>query len=242
MSDFASIADLELPVVDDFEVPSNPEEYAKQADPAPLAPGNYRFVVTKSSLRKERNSETVQLTDGKFLTYVLNNVKLTEPVENERGVALFQDVREKPLTRKNSAGADSASSELFDLLLAYDAETYPQGTGDELLKAARELFQQYQQEGKSFVAQIKWTGWDKDYVDAEFAKIGGKERASKDVAKAIYDKARKNTRDFIVNGVRVQSIIGPSGNPIQAKAVIARYFPSNELEKVKLGPFGVNGK
>lgn len=229
MSDFASIADL--PVVDDYAVPSNPDEYAAQANPAPLAPGNYRFSVVKSDLRKNKDGQTV-LADNQFETYVLGTVKVVEPVENERQVAIFQDVRTKPSTRKDKSGADKAVSDLFDLCLAYDAETYPVD-----LQQARELFKQYQEQGASFVAQVKWTGYDKAFVDAEFAKIGGKDSASKEVANAIYNKARKNTKDFTVNGVRVSSIIGPSGNAIEARAAIGRYFPSNDLEKVKLGPF-----
>lgn len=234
-----SIADL--PVVDDLNVPVDPDQYVDQANPAPLYPGNYRFVVVKSSVRTNKDG-SIQLQDGKFPTIVLEQAKVVEPTDSERGVGLFQDVRTKPFARKGTGGIEIPASELYDLLRAYDETVRIDD-----FEHAKLLLQEYFDTNASFLAQVKWTGYDKQYVEQEFAKIGGKDQATKEVANAIYAKARKGTKDFTVNGALVTSISGPSGAAIEPRVALSRYFPSlteigsgkdaRNRQRIELGAF-----
>lgn len=238
MSEF-SIADL--PVVDDLNVPVSAEEYVDQANPAPPKPGNYRLVVVKAAPRVNKEGKLV-LADDKYPTIVIEQAKIVEPVENERAFGAFTDVRTKPFERKNASGGAVPASDLQDLLRGFDETTNFEG-----FEHMKQLLQQHLDQNTPLLAQLAWTGYDKDYVEGEFAKAGGKDNVSKEVANAIYAKARKSTKDFIVNGVLQQSIVGPSGNTVEAKVKISRFFPSGtELGKgkdarararIELGPF-----
>jgi hypothetical protein len=232
MSEFA-IADL--PVVDDLNVPVDPETYQDQQNPAPPKPGNYRLVVTKQTVRTTKEGK-LALTDGKFPTVVLQTASIIEPQENERKFGLFQDVRFKPFERKGAGGVATVASDLYDLLRAYDATVRIEDYDH-----AKLLLQEYFDQNASFLAQLTWGGYDAQFVKDEFAKIGGKELATKEVANQIYNTARKRAKDFVQNGVLVPSIIGPSGNVIDAKVHIARYYPSTTdiggKELRELGPF-----
>ncbi len=243
MSDFASIADL--PVNDDLDVPLNANDYQDQTGPAPAKPGIYRLTVVKAEPRKKDGQ--IVLAEGKFPTLVLQQVKIVEPVENERGVGVFTDVRFKPFTRKGPGQRDVVASDLFDLLRGFDDSANISG-----IEEAKQLLQQHLEQGSSFLAQIGWTGYDKDYVDQEFAKIGAADRSqrssvAKDIANAIYAKARLNTKNFTINGELVSSVTGPSGNTVEAQPKITRYYPSSteigkgkderNRDRVVLGPF-----
>lgn len=225
MSDLKSIADL--PVVDDLNVPVDPTEYADQANAAPAAPGAYRFIVTKVEPKTLKDSTELVLTDGKFPVLSLVQVKIVEPVENERLVGLWQDIRTKPQIRKNNRGSDVSVNDFYDFLRSFDASIVIEN-----FEHAKQLLQQYVDQGTTFVAGLAWNASDFNYVDAEFNKIGAdtneKRRAvNKDVANAIYNKSRKNTKDFIVNGKRVAQILGPSGNMLDARPKLNRYYPSH---------------
>lgn len=243
MSDF-NIADL--PVVDDLNVPVSAEDYVDQANPAPAKPGNYRFVATKVAPRKNQDG-TFRLDDGKFPVLVIEQAKIVEPVENERGVGLFADVRTKPFERKGQGGAAVVASDLYDLLRSYDETQNIDG-----FEHAKQLLQGFIDSNTPFYAQIGWTGYDKDFVDAEFNAIGAttseaRKAVAKDIANAIYSKARKGTKDFIQNGSLSPTVVGPSGNLVEAKLRLTRYFPSGTevgkgkdakgRQRIELGPF-----
>lgn len=212
-----SIADM--PVVDDLNVPYDPETYQDQANPAPPKPGNYRFQVVKAEPRVKDGQ--IVMADGKYPTLVLQQVKIVEPSESERAFGAFTDVRYKPFPRKMPNGASQVASDLWDLIRSYD-ETAP--INDFI--HAQELLQGFIAQNGTFLGQLGWTGYDKAYVDGEFAKIGGRQNASKEVSQAIYNTARKGTKDFTVNGQLQSSIIGPSGETIEAQPKITRFFPS----------------
>lgn len=242
-----SIADL--PVVDDLNVPVDPTEYQDQASPAPIAPGTYRFTIVKVEPKTTKEGALV-LDDGKYPVLKLAQVKVVEPVENARGVGLFQDIKTKPGTRKNSRGADVAFNQFYDFVRAFDAETTIEG-----FEHAKQLFQGFVDSNGTFVAQLGWEAYDKEYVDQEFGKLNKntydeRKTVAKDVANAIYNKARKKTKDFIVNGKRQASIAGGvEGSTLEARPVIQRFYPTHvnqqgvmvpnpELAKENLlGPF-----
>lgn len=235
MSDFSSL--LDLPVADDLNIPYSAEEYADQANPQPPAPGVYRFQVLKSGVRKDKEGKAI-LKDGKFPILVLERVKIVEPTENEREFGLFGDVNTKPGKRKGAQGQDVAFSDLYDLIRGYDA-TLAIPSFEEALA----ILEQQLGSNNSFVAQLTWEGYDSEYVKSQFAAIEAAGTLRKDVAKdvsnAIYNKARLRAKDYVKNGVRVTSIEGPSGNTIEARPKISRYYASNsrDLEGLKFGPF-----
>lgn len=250
MSNAVSIADL--PIVDDLDVPVLQEDYVDQAGPAPVKPGNYRFSTVKFAVRTDQQGNIV-LVDDKYPTVTLQQVKVVEPVENERQFGAFKDIRFKPFTRKDGRGADVVASDLYDILRAFDETQDIEG-----YEHAKQLLEQHLTQGTPFLAQGRWTGYDKDYVDAEFAKIGADSRearraVAKDISSQIYNKARKATKDFTVGGVLVNSIPSqlPDGSPVEAKFEIARFYPSGtELgkgkddrgrDRIELGPFAVKG-
>jgi hypothetical protein len=224
VSETFSIADM--PVVDDLNVPVDPTEYADQANPAPATPGIYRFSVVKIAPKTTREGALV-LQDGKYPVLNLAQVKIVLPVENERGVGLFQDVRTKPGVRKGNRGQDVAVNDFYDLLRSFDASI-----GIDGFEHAKQLLQQYVDGGTTFVGQLGWTARDTDYIDAEFKKLGAdtfdaRRGVAKELANAIYNKASLSTKNFVVNGKRVASIVGPSGNLIEARPKIQRFYPSH---------------
>lgn len=225
----------DMPIVDDLDVPVSAEEYVDQANPIPPKPGNYRLVVTDGEMQKNQDG-TLFLTDGKWPVFVIKKAKIVEPTESEREIFLFQNVRYKLFPRKNSVGAEVPASDLYDLLWGYDGS----GTIEDG-QHANQLLAQHVQQGDSFIANLKWTAYDKDYVEAEFGKIGGKDKAAKDVANAIYAKARKSTKDFYVGSNLNPTCIGPSGAVLEARLAIARYYRSTVevgagKDQITLGP------
>jgi len=219
-----SIADL--PVYDDLAVPSDPTQYADQASPAPAAPGNYRFTIVKIEPKTKKDGSLV-LQDDRFPVLNLAQVKIVEPVENERGVGLFQDIKTKPGIRKGPQGQDVAFNEFRDLLRSFDATVVIESSEHQ-----KQLLAQYVDGGATFIGQLGWQATDFDYIEAQFKAAGAetfeaRRAVAKEVANAIYNKARKRTKDFVVNGKRTASILGPSGNMLEARPVITRFFPSH---------------
>ena len=235
MSEFSGIADLPT-MADDLDVPYDADAYVDQSSPLPLAPGTYRFKALKISARKDKAGQIV-LADGIYPTLVLEQVSVIEPVENARAASVWQDVRTKPQTRRDPrTGKDTHANDLFDLVRSYDATS-----GIDGIEGAKQRLQQHAEQGDSFRAEIGWEANDSDYVKAEFGKLEALGTSRKDVAKevasAIYNTARKRTKDFKIGGVLVPSVLGPSGNMLEARAKIVRYIPSTELDsKLKMGP------
>jgi len=229
-----SIADLAP--IDDLNVPVNPDEYVDQASPAPVKPGNYRLVVTKHSIRTDKSGNLV-LQDNKFPTIIIEQVKIVEPVEDERLVSVFADIRTKPFTRKGQGGREVPASDLYDLLRAYDATVVIEN-----FDHAKQLLQQYFEQGASFIGQLGLQGYDKTYVEQQFAALGvPRDSVAKDVVNGIYSKARLGTKNFVIDGKLQSSVQGPSGEMIDARPRLGQKFAttSKDYEKAvnNLGPF-----
>ncbi len=229
----------ELYTSDDLGIQLNPEAYQDQTNPPPPLPGNYRFqVVGALAARKDANGE-LKLTDGQFPTLTINRVKIVEPSENEKEFGIFHDIRTKPFDRYGTVASDVA-----DFTRSVDQTRGWSGLGEGL-----EVLDEMVQANATFTAQIKWEAYDAEYVEKAFAELGiakGSEKAAlasgqiTDAAyKAIYKKARLVTNDFLPDGKggRKPSAKGPSGNSLEAKAKIGKFFPS--LESVTLGAFKV---
>lgn len=236
MGSFASLADVEI--LDDLGVAIDPREYAFQANPAPLTPGTYRFRATEVDVAKNKQNQPI-MVDDKFPILKLQKAAVVEPVENAREtVGVFQDVRTKPYERRGAGGIKALVTDLNDWLFAFNAEE-PIPSPDE----ARQLLQRHLESGDTFVARVEWVAQDRDYIDAEFAKVGGKDNATKEQKDAIYKTSRKYTKDFVVNGALQSSITGPSGNVLDARLQLT-FLPSGKFNadgtfepiSYKLGP------
>ena len=230
---------FEFPVTDDLNIPMTPEEYPEQALPLPPLPGIYQFVVAKSGWRTDKDGNLV-LRDDKFPFYTLKSLKIVAPAELEgKGVGLLQDVSTKRGVRK-IGGRELPFSEFNDLLRAFDARVdYSDFTQN------RELLDRYIGENTTFFGELTWEATDRDYVDQKFAEAGGKDALTKEAQNAIWNTARKNARDFVIGGVRVGSITGPSGELLEARPKIRRFIASHlwtgsewKVNEPKLGPSG----
>jgi hypothetical protein len=215
-----SINIADLPVVDDLDVPYDPEAYVDQATgPALAKPGNYRFQVTKHKVQTKKDG-TLLLIDDKYPVVVIEQVKIVEPVDQERLVGVFTDVRFKPYQRKASNGALTVASDVHDLLRAFDATVTFEGSAH-----MRQLLQQYFEQNATFLGQLGLVGYDAEYVKAQKAQFTPE--TPKDISNAMYAKAKFSTKNFTVNGDYVSEISSPtSGNTIVARARVTRYFPS----------------
>lgn len=240
-----SISLSELPVVDDLDVPVNPDEYVDQATgPSLVTPGNYRLTVTKHKVQTKQDGSTILLIDDKYPVIVIEQVKILEPTENERLVNVFTDVRTKPFKRKGAGGAEFVASDLQDLLRAYDATVAFEG-----FQHMTQLLQSYFDSGASFLGSIGYTGYDKDYVEQEKKKFTSD--TPKDIINAMYSKARLSTKNFVVNGQLQTSVTNPaSGNTIDARAKLSRFYASTVevvtgkagKNQIALGPFAYGRK
>jgi len=234
-----SISISDLPVVDDLDVPVSADEYVDQATgPTMVLPGNYAGVVTKHKVQTKKDG-SILLVDDKFPVIVIEQVKIIEPTENERLVNVFTDVRTKPFKRKGPQGQEVVASDLQDLLRSYDATQ-----GFEGFAHMTQLLDEYFQSSKPFYFGIGYTGYDKDYVEQEKKKFTAD--TPKDVVNAMYAKARLATKNFVVNNVLQTSVVNPaSGNTIEARARITRFYPSTVevvtgkagKNQIVLGPF-----
>lgn len=225
---------LDFDIIDDLasEISANPDDYQDQQNPAPLVAGNYRFRLEKVSVRRERDSGAVILKDGKYPTYVIDMVEILEPVESMgRKVALFQDITTKPFLR-----GSTQASKIMDLLRAFDATRSYSG-----LTEARDALKEFADSGATAVGKFDWTANDyqgaKDAltaagITARYAELNAEDQQT---ANAIYKshklRGMKKFPPVVVGGQTVGyqgSWESPSGNVVEARAEIVRFYPSNE--------------
>lgn len=232
----------DLYVSDDLDVSVDPETYQDQTNPAPPLPGNYRFVCGKIVAKTDRNGKAI-LADDKYPVLTVQRVKIVEPTESEAEFGLFHDIRTKPYDRQGSVVSD-----LGDITRSMDQTRAWQG-----LKAGLDTFDELTQGNAPFTAQLAWEAYDGAFVEKSFDDLGipkGTEKAAlregritEPAYKAIYKKARLGTEAFIpyakADGTvtRKTTAVGPSGNTLEAKAKVKKFFPS--LDQTKLGAFAI---
>lgn len=233
----------ELFVEDDLEISVDPSTYQDQVNPPPPAPGNYRMIVLGGlQQRKDKNGQAV-LTDGKFPVLTIQRAKIVEPVEQEKEFGLFHDLRTKPFDRFGTVVSD-----LGDIIRSMD-----QTRGWSGLHEGVGLLEELIAQNTPFTVQGAWNAYDGAYVEAQFTALGiskGSEKSAllagqitKEAYNAIYKAARLGTNDFPIkvnaDGVKYRSQVGvgKSGQNLEAKFQIRKFFPS--LETVALGPYRI---
>lgn len=221
-----SLADIRL--TDDLDVGVNPETYVDQGPPPPPPAGNYEFRVLKHSIRTDQEGNVI-LVDGRFPIIVLDMLEIVQPIENARKIAAFLDIRTKPFERNGNPASTFA-----DLIRAYDQTLAWQG-----LEEGKQALLEFFNSGATFRARLDWTGYDKDYADSEFAKLGlAKKDVPKETANAIYAGAKiKGMRNFprYANGKFNPVWVNPkSGNLVEARVDIPTFYASGK--DVQLGP------
>lgn len=234
---------VELLTVDDLDIAVDPETYQDQVNPAPPLPGNYRLVATKIEPKKDKNGEVI-LQDGRFPIFTIQRAKIVEPTDAEREFGIFHDLRTKPFERVGAGGSKHVVTDIGDIIRSMDQSRQWKGL-QEGVTALEELFGQ----NANFRIQAAWAAYDAAFVEAEFAKLGiakdGVKQAiadgmvTKEVANGIYKKARLNTNAFKADGKggRIPVAVGPSGNQLEARFTVKRFYPS--LDEVVLGAYKV---
>ncbi len=225
----------ELFVDDDLSISVDPETYQDQANPAPPLPGVYRLVVVGGKiLPKTDTSGQKVITDGRYPVLVMQRVKIVEPVECEKEFGIFAELRTKPFDRFGTV-----TSDVGDFTRAMDQTRQTNGMIEGVL-AMEELVAQ----NTPFAANVAWTGYDSQWVEQEFERLGvtktnAKTKLEKTVLDAVYKGARLGTKDFKSDGKGglVPQAKGKSGAMIEARAKISKYIPS--LTATNLGPFRI---
>lgn len=198
------------------------DDYQDSSNPPPPAAGNYRLRLLNGEFRKDDNGQK-KLTDGKYPTFVLEKVEIIEPVEAARQVALYADVRSKPFDRNGYP-----ASNFGDLMRALD-----QTVRFETLGKGFERLRELLGKDTTFVVQLDWEATDLDLVKS-------RREAGETDNNALYKDARvRGQKNFpkLANGKPNHIWTNPaSGNSVEARAMIKRYYPSLDT-KVKLGAF-----
>lgn len=220
--------EIDFNLSDDLNVNLDPETYQDQTNPAPPPAGNYRMSIEKWSIRKDQNGDVVYDTNdaGKptFPRIVLEKVKLVEPFPYvDRMVGLYQDLKTKPKQRYGET-----VNELSDIIRALD-----QTQGFSGLKAGLTLFGQLAQTNTLSVS-MDWFWNDREYVqsmlDEHFNGRGyfDLDPDERKAAGEFYNKAKLTgmKRNRLPNGKFSHIWTGPSGNKIEARLKITRFFPS----------------
>lgn len=234
-----------LQLVDDLDVSLDANDYVDPKPPAPIDAGNYGFRIKSMQLRKKRDSEELELQDGKYPIITIEMVEVVEPQENARPVALYQDFRTKPFERTDySTGTKKMASALNDLIRSADATVSYNGLTEGL-----KTFEGLVASGAIFYARFDWTATDVEAAKEAVAEIetaatqAGQDLKSPEVRKAVNDvwkKFRTKGQSKFRNkaGVVVPFIDAADGSTIPARVEIPMdgFISQNELERVKLGP------
>jgi hypothetical protein len=218
----------EVEDIDSVEL-ADATDYPDQTDPAPLPPGNYRFVVDDAARTKNQDGEF--LDDNGYPQLQLSKLTIVEPEEEFKGRSIYPF--QKYTTRPYQSGKRVGAVPAVDLLRGFDDSLTFKGT-NELLGLLKELASS----GKAFTASTGWLAKDSEYIKEAIDAAGGFENLSEEERKELFDKAFfRGQRKFPkVNGFFVPEVVGPSGETLTAKVNLTRIYPSSKVVK-KMGPF-----
>lgn len=223
------MSNLDFDFVDDMNVGVDPETYPDQANPAPPPAGNYLCRVTKFDVQRDKEGKAVIYKNAQgelaYPVYIIEQVEVMEPSAFAgRKIGLFQQVSTKPYNRQGEL-----VSQMGDLLRCLDQTVSARGTRA-TIEAVLDLIAT-----TAIPIRLDWAANDFGFVKAKFDELFGGKRYSelsgsdKNVANGIYKQSKcVGMRNFpeLANGRRNHVWIGPSGDPIEARATIVRYFPS----------------
>lgn len=193
MSDEIKFGLDDLAVEDDLDVSLDNDTYQDQANPAPPVTGIYAIKALDLDYKKygkdhDKEGQPV-LVDGKFPVLTVGLGLIIEGLGDgvERKVGLFAEAGTKPFDRFGSA-----ASGMNDLARSYGLPNY---TG---IKDGIALLKEVQQSGQPFYANLDWSVYDKEFVEAAFDQLGldpdlkfnEREPDEQKLANAIYKAAR----------------------------------------------------
>lgn len=215
-----------LPVNAEFEIPT--DQHQEALPPAPIPEGNYRLRVEKMSIDKDKEGN-VRLSQGKWPAVVLEKIAVVEGEHADRTAATFQRVYSVPFVR--GGGTIPNASGLTDLLRAYDQTLSLTNVSDII-----EALERFVAEGATFRGQVRWTAYDKDAADAEFARLGVTTKtASKEQFKQVRKIAEiRGMKKFpkAANGSYLPVMEGPSGATVEAKGEVSNFYTSSAEVKL----------
>jgi len=223
--------DFDLSDVDDFDDVKleNADDYQDQTDPAPIAPGVYRFSDVK--VKRQQNKDGENIDDNGYPVIVVQSATVVEPEELKgRQVFPFKKYSLRPVQDGERKGTVPA----VDLLRGFD-DTVTFATGKEVLQLIGEQVSQ----GKTLVARTNWIAKDGPYMQETIEEAGGMENMSAEERKTLFNAAifRGQKKFPKNNGVYLPEVEGPSGDTLTAKVDFTRIYPASKEIK-KLGPFG----
>lgn len=227
--------DFDLSEVDDFDDVKleSADDYQDQTDPAPIAPGVYRFADVK--VKRQQNAEGENIDDNGYPVVVVQSASVVEPEEFKgRVVYPFKKYSLRPVQDGQRKGSVPA----VDLLRGFD-DTLTYASGKEVLQLIGEQISS----GKTLVARTNWIAKDGPFMQEAIEDAGGLDNMTPDERKDLFNKAIfRGQKKFPKNGgVFVPEVEGPSGDTLQAKVDFTRVYPASKEIK-KLGPFGPKGK
>ena len=201
-----------------------------QLGPTPPKPGIYQFKAEKFQFRRDKDGNMVRWNDSKgnptYPVLGLTTVSITEPAEMARKVVLFQDVSSKPFDRDGAFVSNAA-----DLLRSIDADVATNNTGETLAELVSRLNGVH-----SFRGRLDVEAYDKQHVENEFVRLGGRDSLTKDEVNKVYNSAKirggaRILKDNATKGEKGGKLpyykwIGPSGEICEARPVITQFIPS----------------
>jgi hypothetical protein len=222
---FTDLAEVSANLTDDLNIGNN-DTYQDALPPAPPKEGNYRLRINKMSLAKGKDGQ-LTLQQGTHPVVVLEDVVIVEPVELEgKSAVRFERVYIKPYQR-----AGQNADNLTDIVRAHSIEATYSGW-----KEGLQVLQSLAEQGASFRAQIVWEAFDNEGYTAEVDALGGRDSVDKDTEKRLRKEYTiKGMKKFKQNpdGTFAPIVVHPvTGNTLEAKARISRFYPSNATVKL----------
>lgn len=191
-------------------------------------PGVYRMKATVAR-RKDKNTNEVVLTDGKYPTLVLQRISIVEPQEDEGSFSVFENVGSKPFKRKASGNRMVNVSRTVDLLRSIDVTKMSEV---ESFEHAPDLVEQELTAGEVFTARLGYKALDIEAAKAELQNIADDDYEAKN---KVWNKYTYRTKAFRNGNGYNTAVTTPDGRVLQAKLVIDAFVDSNDSQK--LGPF-----
>lgn len=228
--------------IGDFGV-DDPGQYQDQTQPAPPREDNYELRVTGFRQATVFGSQTEAAYDKddqgrQWPVFEITEVEILRPSELARKVRMNQKIKTRPFARQGAAG-ESLASEFADLLRSFDAQRAWSGIvgdGSNGVPSGLTLLKEFMETGATAKGRGQWRAYDKTYADNAIAALGGDANVSKEDRGRIIQKASiRGMSKFPQNskGGHIPEVLGPSGEKLNAKFVIARFYPSNDA-KVKI--------
>lgn len=195
-------------------------------------PGFYEVRVVSGGFRMDRNDKSVQKLDSKGRPiFAIDRVAILQPAEYEGSFPLFQDIYASGFQPKNWKTGEVLRTapmvyEFINCLAAIDA-TAPTADFHENCLALGQALSTH----PTLTVRLAYKGTDITYAKAQIAQGVDKN--------AAYRSAElKSTAFKLPTGDYATSIVGPSGELVQAKLVIKEFVANTPeaLSRVTLGP------